>query len=262
VLALPSVEDMHSTEILDPVAEHTATSVRLVDVHKSYPGATPVPALRGVSLDLAPGSFTAVVGQSGSGKSTLLNLAAGLDVPTRGRVLVGGQDTAALSADRLTRFRREHVGFVFQAYNLIGHLDVRTNVELPLTLGGRAADPAWLAELVGVLGLTGFERRLPAELSGGQAQRVAIARALVTRPTVVFADEPTGALDSRTGAQVLGLLRDTARRLGQTVVVVTHDPAVAAAAERVVVLADGLVVDDLAAPTTEQVAERVLRLGR
>jgi putative ABC transport system ATP-binding protein len=240
----------------------TETAVRLSDVHKTYPGAVPVAALRGVSLSFARGSVTAVVGQSGSGKSTLLNVAAGLDLPTRGQVVVGGHDTTGLSPDALTRFRREHVGFVFQSYNLVGHLDVRTNIELPLVLGGRVADPAWLARLLETLGLTGLEHRLPGELSGGQAQRVAIARALVTRPTVVFADEPTGALDSRTGAQVLALLRDTARDLGQTVVLVTHDSGVAASAERVVLLADGAVVDDLAAPTAEQVTARVLATGR
>jgi putative ABC transport system ATP-binding protein len=245
-----------------PVGTRTQAAVRLVDVHKTYAGATPVAALRGVTLELAPGSFTAIMGQSGSGKSTLLNVAAGLDVPTRGQVLVGGQDTSSLGADALTRFRREHVGFVFQAYNLIGHLDVRTNIELPLLLDGRAADAAWRAELVRTLGLEGMEQRLPGELSGGQAQRVAIARALVTRPTVVFADEPTGALDSRTGTQVLDLLRDTARRLGQTVVLVTHDSRVAAAAERVVFLADGVVVGDLAAPTVEQVSARMTATGR
>ena len=222
----------------------TSTAVRLVDVHKTYPGPTPVAALHGVSLELPRGSMTAIVGQSGSGKSTLLNVAAGLDVPTRGRVQVDRHDTAGLSPDALTEFRREQVGFVFQAYNLVGHLDVATNIALPLTLGGRDVDRAWLAELTGSLGLGGLEHRLPGELSGGQAQRVAIARALITRPTVVFADEPTGALDSSTGTQVLALLRDASTRLGQTVVVVTHDLRVAAVADRVVRLADGLVVED------------------
>lgn len=245
-----------------PTRAATDTAVRLTDVHKTYAGRTPVHALRGISLELPRGSLTAVMGQSGSGKSTLLNVAAGLDVPSRGRVVVGGQDVGGLSPDQLTRFRRSHVGFVFQAYNLIGHLDVRTNIDLPLVLDGRAADPAWRGRLVTALGLDGLERRLPAELSGGQAQRVAIARALVTRPTVVFADEPTGALDSRTGAQVLELLRDTATQLGQTVVLVTHDSVVAAAAERVVLLSDGVVVDDLASPTAERIADRMLALGR
>ncbi|MFC8193103.1 ABC transporter ATP-binding protein [Cellulomonas sp. NPDC057328] len=240
----------------------TATAVHLVDIHRTYPGREPVHALRGVSLELLAGSVTAVVGQSGSGKSTLLNCAAGLDTPTRGSVVVGGHDLTALRPDDLTRFRREHVGFVFQAYNLIGHLTARENVRLPLLLAGRRVDTAWESTLLEFLGVPHLMDRLPAELSGGQAQRVAIARALVTRPAVVFADEPTGALDSRTGAAVLEVLRGTARELGQTVVVVTHDAGVAAAAERVVVLADGLVVGRLEHPTAEQVTARLLAQGR
>ncbi len=243
-------------------AEGTATAVRLVDVHKTYPGREPVHALRGVSLELLAGSVTAVVGQSGSGKSTLLNCAAGLDTPSRGSVVVGGHDLTTLRPDDLTRFRREHVGFVFQAYNLIGHLTARENVRLPLVLAGRPVDAAWESTLLEFLGVPHLMDRLPGELSGGQAQRVAIARALVTRPAVVFADEPTGALDSRTGAAVLEVLHSTARELGQTVVVVTHDAGVAAAAERVVVLADGLVVDRLEGPTAEQVTARLLAKGR
>lgn len=260
-----SVGDENSTGTLDPVATRTARtdmSVRLVDVHKTYPGAIPVAALRGVSLAFARGSVTAVMGQSGSGKSTLLNIAAGLDVPTRGQVVVGGTDISSLPPDDLTRFRRDQVGFVFQSYNLVGHLDALTNIELPLMLGGRTADRAWLAELVTTLGIAGLEQRLPGELSGGQAQRVAIARALVTRPAVVFADEPTGALDSRTSHEVLDLLCDVAARLDQTVVIVTHESGVAAAAERVVFLSDGLVVDEVARPTAEQVTARMLTLGR
>jgi len=253
---------MNHTDTLTLPRTAAETAVQLVDVHKSYAGAAPVHALRGVSLGFARGSLTAVMGQSGSGKSTLLHVAAGLDVPNRGQVVVGGHDIAGLSSDQLTRFRREQVGFVFQSYNLVGHLDVRTNIELPLILGGHEPDRTWLAHLTEALGLTGLEHRLPGELSGGQAQRVAIARALVTRPTVIFADEPTGALDSRTGAQVLSLFRETARRLGQTVVLVTHDSVVAAAAERVVFLADGVVVADVAAPTVEQVTAQMLELGR
>jgi putative ABC transport system ATP-binding protein len=243
-------------------AEVTGTAVRLLDIHKTYPAREPVHALRGVSLELLAGSVTAIVGQSGSGKSTLLNCAAGLDTPTRGAVVVGGHDLTALRPDDLTRFRREHVGFVFQAYNLIGHLTARENVRLPLALAGRQVDPAWESALLEFLGVPELMDRLPGELSGGQAQRVAIARALITRPAVVFADEPTGALDSRTGAAVLQVLRDTARELGQTVVIVTHDAGVAAAAERVVVLADGLVVDQLERPTAEQVTARLLTKGR
>ncbi|MBO3090031.1 ABC transporter ATP-binding protein [Cellulomonas dongxiuzhuiae] len=243
-------------------AEATRTAVRLVDIHKTYPAREPVHALRGVSLELLAGSVTAIVGQSGSGKSTLLNCAAGLDTPSRGSVVVGGHDLTTLRPDDLTRFRREHVGFVFQAYNLIGHLTARENVRLPLVLAGRKVDEQWESRLLEFLGVPHLMDRLPGELSGGQAQRVAIARALVTRPAVVFADEPTGALDSRTGVAVLQALRDTARELGQTVVIVTHDAGVAAAAERVVVLADGLVVDQLERPTAEQVTARLLTKGR
>jgi putative ABC transport system ATP-binding protein len=238
-------------------------AVELSDVRESYrSGPQTTPALQGVTLTLAEGSVTAVVGASGSGKSTLLNCAAGLDTPTSGRVVVGGRDISTLSPDALTRFRREHIGFVFQAYNLVGHLTVAENIALPLLLAGRPVDEAWQAHLVDATGLGGLLGRLPAELSGGQAQRVAIARALVVRPTVVFADEPTGALDSRTGTAVLDLLGSTARDLGQTVVVVTHDSRVAAAADHVLVLDDGRVVDRLVSATADQVNARLLAPGR
>ncbi|MEV7429922.1 ABC transporter ATP-binding protein [Nocardioides sp. NPDC092400] len=237
----------------------TATAVLLDDVRHTYAGPEPVHALRGLSLALPAGSFTAVVGASGSGKSTFLHCAAGLETPTSGRVLVGDHDLGGLSPDALTRFRRRHVGFVFQAYNLVGHLSVADNIALPLLLAGAPTDPAWQAELVAALGLGGLEQRRPVELSGGQAQRVAIARALVTRPTVVFADEPTGALDSATGRQVLAALRQTADRFGQTVVVVTHDPHVAATADSVLVLADGRLRDRIDHPTADLVAAAALR---
>lgn len=246
-----------------PAGPLTETAVALRHVRKTYqagPAATEV--LRGISLSLPAGSITAIIGQSGSGKSTLLNCAAGLDRPTSGDVVIGEHDISTFDDDDLTRFRRDHVGFIFQSYNLIGHLDVRENVQLPLVLGGHSADPYWTTHLVDRLGLGNFLDRLPGELSGGQSQRVAIARALVTRPTVVFADEPTGALDSATSASVLELLHSTARDLGQTVVIVTHDSRVAAAAERVLVLADGLVVDEMASPNVEQVSARILEVGR
>ncbi len=246
-----------------PAGTSTPPALRLLDVHKQYAGAPePVHALRGVSLTLETGSFTAVMGPSGSGKSTLLHVAAGLDVPTSGRVLVGDHDISALSPDALTRFRRDQVGFVFQAYNLVPHLSVADNVQLPLILAGRDPDPAWREELLRAVGLDGLAQRRPGELSGGQAQRVAIARALYSRPTVVFADEPTGALDARTGTAVLSLLRETARRLGQTVVMVTHDAQVAATAEQVLFLSDGRLVDRLADPTAQTVADRMLGLER
>lgn len=232
-------------------------------MHKQYPGSSgPVHALRGISLALAPGSFTAVMGPSGSGKSTLLNSAAGLDTPTSGRIMIGEHDISRFSSDALTRFRREHIGFIFQAYNLVPHLSVADNVTLPVMLAGQPDDPRWLSELLEAVGLAGMAQRRPGELSGGQAQRVAIARALYSRPTVVFADEPTGALDSRTGAAVLTLLRETAQRLGQTVVMVTHDPLVAATAEQVLFLSDGRLVDRLENPTAAAVADRMLGLER
>jgi putative ABC transport system ATP-binding protein len=243
----------------------TAVAIELQDVHKTYRGGgggEPAHALRGVSIALPTGSITAIVGQSGSGKSTLLNCAAGLELPSSGRVVVGGHDISDLSPDDLTRFRRDHIGFVFQAYNLISHLTVLDNIELPAVLAGERTDQSWLSHLVTEMDLGDLLHRLPAQLSGGQAQRVAIARALIARPTVVFADEPTGALDSRTGAAVLDLLSTTARRLDQTVVIVTHDSRVAAAAEQVLVLADGRVVDQMVSPTAEQVNDRLLAVAR
>jgi putative ABC transport system ATP-binding protein len=238
------------------------SAVRLVHLTKTYPnGPEQVAALQGVSLSIAPGAFIAMMGPSGSGKSTFLNLAAGLDVPTSGQVIIGDTDITELSPDAVTRFRRRHIGFVFQAYNLIGHLTVGENIQLPLLLDGRRADERWAEALIESVGLTGMTDRLPSELSGGQAQRVAIARALITRPTVVFADEPTGALDRRTGDQVLEVLRGTAKRFGQTLVLVTHDPHVAAAADTVLFLADGRLAGELVAPTTSQIAARLVELG-
>jgi putative ABC transport system ATP-binding protein len=249
-----------------PVSSPSATvvpAVRLVGLTRTYPsGGGVVRALAGVSLDLAPGSSTAIMGPSGSGKSTLLSCAAGLDTPTSGHVVVGGVDLATLSPDDVTRLRRDRIGFVFQSYNLVGHLTVAENIALPLLLAGREPDPALRRYLVSAVGLEGMDDRLPGELSGGQAQRVAIARALVTRPAVVFADEPTGALDSATGAQVLDVLRTTAATLGQTLVLVTHDPRVAAAADRVLFLADGRLVGHLDGPTPDRVAARMAELAR
>jgi putative ABC transport system ATP-binding protein len=239
------------------------SAVRLVHLTKTYPnGPEQVAALQDISLSIAPGAFTAMMGPSGSGKSTFLNLAAGLDVPTSGRVIIGDTDITELSPDAVTRFRRQHIGFVFQAYNLIGHLTVGENIQLPMLLDGRRADERWAEALLESVGLTGMTDRLPRELSGGQAQRVAIARALITRPTVVFADEPTGALDRRTGDQVLDVLRGAAKRFTQTLVLVTHDPHVASAADTVLFLADGRVAGELVAPTTSQIAARLVELGR
>nr|WP_325051363.1 ABC transporter ATP-binding protein [Streptomyces corynorhini] len=224
-------------------------------------GAAAVTALHEVSAGVPRGAFTAMMGPSGSGKSTFLHLAAGLDRPASGRVLLGETDLSGLSETALTELRRTRIGFVFQAYNLIPALGVLDNITLPLRFARRPVDPAWLARITDAVGIDGLMGRRPGELSGGQQQRVAIARALVTRPDVVFADEPTGALDTGTGAQVLGLLRELVDSLGQTVVMVTHDPVAAAYAHFVMFLADGRIVDQLYAPTARSVAARMAGLG-
>ncbi|WP_305094487.1 ABC transporter ATP-binding protein [Prescottella sp. R16] len=238
------------------------SAVRLADVSKTYgSGRTQVTALDTVSLALAPGSFTAVMGPSGSGKSTFLHCAAGLDQPTRGSVWLGDTEISALKPKARTIFRRDHIGFVFQAYNLMAALTVEQNVTLPLLLAGRTADRAHLDHVLDAVGLADKRDRRPAEMSGGQQQRVAIARALITRPHAVFADEPTGALDSRTGRQVLDLLRRTTTELGQTIVMVTHDPVAAAHADRVLFLADGRLVGRMDAPSAAAVADHMTHLG-
>jgi putative ABC transport system ATP-binding protein len=239
-----------------------ATAVQLTDVSKVYGrGTTLVTALDRVSIALARGSFTAVMGPSGSGKSTFLHCAAGLDRPTSGTVRLGDTDLSGLKEVALTALRRERVGFVFQAYNLLPALTVEQNITLPLRLAGRGVDREWLSQVVKNVGLTDRLPHLPSELSGGQQQRVAIARALVTRPDVMFADEPTGALDTRTGRQVLTLLRNVVDHFGQTVLMVTHDPIAASFADRVVFLADGRLADALDRPNPAAVAERMTRLG-
>ena len=239
-----------------------AQAVQLRSVTKVYgQGQTRVTALREVDIGLPRGSFTAVMGPSGSGKSTFLHCAAGLDRPTKGRVLLGDVDLGALNESRLTELRRERVGFVFQAYNLLPSLTVSENITLPLRLAGRGVDERWLAEITDRVGLSGRLDHRPSQLSGGQQQRVAIARALITGPDVVFADEPTGALDTRTGAQVLALLREVVNALGQTVLMVTHDPVAASYADVVLFLADGRFAGQLVRPTPNQVAERMTHLG-
>ncbi|MCD4523535.1 ABC transporter ATP-binding protein [Nocardioides sp. cx-173] len=238
------------------------TALSLRGVTKTYgSGHRPVTALRGVSVEIPTQSFTAVMGPSGSGKSTLLQCAAGLDRPDSGTVVVGGTEISAMRTKALTVFRRDHVGFVFQAYNLLPHLSVEQNVTLPLLLSGHDVDRAWLGHILEAVGLADLTRRMPAELSGGQQQRAAIARALVTRPAAVFADEPTGALDSTTGHQVLELLRQTATELGQTVVMVTHDPIAAGYADRVLFLADGEIVGAMDKPDARRVAEHMTTMG-
>jgi putative ABC transport system ATP-binding protein len=237
-------------------------AVRLESVRKVY-GDTRngVVALGGVTIGFRQGSFTAVMGPSGSGKTTLLQAAAGLERPTSGSVVVDGRELTGLTETALAKLRRERIGFVFQAFNLLPALTVEQNVTLPLRLAGRRPSRAGVAEVIRRVGLTDRRHHRPGALSGGQQQRVAIARALVTRPAVIFADEPTGALDSNATREVLGLLRESVQAAGQTVVMVTHDPLAASYADRVVFLADGRVIDELARPTVDAVAERMLRLG-
>jgi putative ABC transport system ATP-binding protein len=240
----------------------TAAAVALRDVRKVHgKGDGAVVALDGVDVELATGSFTALMGPSGSGKSTFLNVAAGLDRPTSGTVALGGTDLAGLSERKLTLLRRERIGFVFQAFNLLPSLTVAQNIGMPLRLGGRRPRRSTVREAAARVGLENRLRHRPSQLSGGQQQRVAIARALVTRPEVVFADEPTGALDTRTGRDVLDLLRAVVDDDGHTVVMVTHDPVAAAYADHVILLADGRLAGTLDAPTADAVAEHLARLG-
>jgi putative ABC transport system ATP-binding protein len=218
-------------------------------------------ALASIDVAFATGTFTAVMGPSGSGKSTLLHCAAGLDRPTAGTVLLAGTDLAQLSETALTKQRRTRIGFVFQAFNLVSALTVRENILLPSRLAHTRPDRGWLAEVVRRVGLDGRLRHRPAQLSGGEQQRVAIARALSVRPDVIFCDEPTGALDTTTAAQVLTLLREAVDVDRQTVVMVTHDPVAASYADRVVFLADGRIADDLPAPGVAAIADHLVRLG-
>jgi putative ABC transport system ATP-binding protein len=245
-----------------PEAPASAAAVALRDVRKVHgKGDGAVVALDGVDVALPRGSFTAIMGPSGSGKSTFLNVAAGLDHPTSGTVVLGDVDLSGLSERRLAILRRRRVGFVFQAFNLLPALTVAQNIGLPLRLDGHPMRRADVREAAARVGLENRLRHRPAQLSGGQQQRVAIARALVTRPEVVFADEPTGALDTRTGRDVLALLRGVVDDDGHTVVMVTHDPAAAAYADRVILLADGRLAGTLDAPDADEVAEHLAHLG-
>ncbi|HEU4491069.1 MAG TPA: ABC transporter ATP-binding protein [Jiangellales bacterium] len=241
-----------------PEPEQPATAARAVDLTKVYgSGETRVIALDGVSVDFPRGRFTAIMGPSGSGKSTLMHCMAALDEATSGTVVVGDVDLTGLGDRDLTRLRRDRVGFVFQAYNLVPTLTARENITLPLDIAGRRPDPTWFDHVVSILGLGDRLDHKPSELSGGQQQRVACARALVSRPEIVFADEPTGNLDSHSSAEVLSFLRRSVREYGQTVVMVTHDPVAASYADRVLFLADGRIVDEMAGPTAEAVLERM-----
>ncbi|MCC6221878.1 MAG: ABC transporter ATP-binding protein [Thermoleophilia bacterium] len=241
-------------------AGHAAVSAR--DVARRFgAGETAVDALRGVSLEIPPGQFTAVMGPSGSGKSTLMHILAGLDRPTAGSVAIDGTEITGLSDQELTLLRRRHIGFIFQFFNLLPMLSALENVTLPLDLAGERPEPAWIDELMAKVALDNRRSHRPAELSGGQQQRVAIARALVTRPTVLFADEPTGNLDSQTGEEILRLLRDSVDAYGQTTLMVTHEARAAAMADRILFLADGEIVRDLGKSTAHEVLEAINHLS-
>ncbi len=224
-------------------------------------GETAVTALREVSVDIERGRLTAVMGPSGSGKSTLMHILAGLDKPTAGSVTIEGQEITGMSDDQLTRLRRDHIGFVFQFFNLLPMLTARENIVLPLSIAGRQPDAAWFDTVIEETGLRDRLTHRPAELSGGQQQRVAIARALLSRPTVLFADEPTGNLDSASGQEILALLRRSVDTVGQTVVMVTHDPRAASIADRILFLADGRVVKELQSSGEEQIVDAMKDLA-
>ena len=245
---------LSSNDLEQRVAIPAPAAIVATDVTRHYgDGDTRVDALRGVSLTVSSGQLTAVMGPSGSGKSTLMHILAGLDRPTRGSVEIAGTDITALGDKQLTKLRRDHIGFIFQFFNLLPMLTARENVLLPLELAGTKPDEAWVEELTNRVGLSKRLSHRPTELSGGQQQRVAVARALVSRPTVMFADEPTGNLDSTTSAEILELLRESVTGFGQTTVMVTHDAHAAAIADRILFLADGMIVKDLGPSTAHEI---------
>jgi len=260
--------DDHRGEIVTTVQQVTNATDALASAHtyaargaalsKVYgDGDTRVVALHAVDVEFRRGEFTAIMGPSGSGKSTLMHCMAGLDALSSGRAWIGQTEISALDDKGLTRLRRDQVGFIFQAFNLIPTLTALENITLPIDIAGRTPDRAWLDAVVDAVGLRTRLGHRPAELSGGQQQRVACARALASRPAIIFADEPTGNLDSRSGASVLSFLRTSVREMGQTIVMVTHDPTAASYADRVLFLADGRIVDEMTAPTAERVLERM-----
>ena len=255
LLSVPTLERPYDGGRRSAAAARTVHAVKLYGRDQ-----TEVRALDGVSVSFDSGCFTAIMGPSGSGKSTLLHCCAGLDALTSGQAFIADTDLGSLSDQDLTILRRDRVGFIFQAFNLVPTLTALDNIRLPLRLAGRRAEPAWLDTVVDSLGLRDRLAHRPAELSGGQQQRVAVARALLSKPEIIFADEPTGNLDSRSGAEVLGFMRRAVDDMHQTIVMVTHDPSAASRADRVLFLADGRVVDEMAEPTVAKVLARMRRL--
>ena len=245
-----------------PVPHDAAVAARAVGATKRYgKGDTAVTALDAVTVDFRRQQFTAIMGPSGSGKSTLMHIVAGLDTLSSGNVFIGDTDLSKLNDKQLTLLRREQIGFIFQAYNLVPTLTAYENITLPLALAGKKPDKDWLDAVVRTVGLGNRLRHRPSELSGGQQQRVAVARALASRPAIIFGDEPTGNLDSRTGAEILSFMRQAVGELGQTIVMVTHDPVAASYASRVLFLADGSIVDEMPDPTAERVLDRMKSFG-
>ncbi|QIP86141.1 ABC transporter ATP-binding protein [Streptomyces sp. Tu 2975] len=242
-----------------PIAHRaTAVAARATDLSKVYgQGETQVVALNHVSVDFRQAEFTAIMGPSGSGKSTLMHCVAGLDSFSSGSVRIGETELGSLKDKQLTQLRRDKIGFIFQAFNLLPTLTAMENITLPMDIAGRKPDREWLERVIDMVGLRDRLGHRPTQLSGGQQQRVAVARALASRPEIIFGDEPTGNLDSRSGAEVLGFLRNSVRELGQTVVMVTHDPVAASYADRVIFLADGAIVDEMLSPTADSVLDRM-----
>jgi putative ABC transport system ATP-binding protein len=250
--------------LTNPTATSVASLVaaRAVDVSKIYGrGEAEVRALDGINVEFGTGRFTAIMGPSGSGKSTLMHVLAGLDTLSAGKVYVGDVDVSRLNDRQLTQLRRDRIGFIFQSFNLVPTLTALENITLPSALAGRKTDKAWLDHVVTTVGLSSRLEHRPSELSGGQQQRVAVARALAARPQIIFADEPTGNLDSRTGAEILSFMRTAVRELGQTIVMVTHDPVAASYSDRAVFLADGQIVGEIHEPTADAVFDRIKSLG-
>jgi len=253
---------MSSTAPVPSPPSSLVAAAGAIDARKTYGvGDAAINALDGVTVSFEPGRFTAIMGPSGSGKSTLLHCLAGLDSLTEGAVFIGDTYLAELNDKQLTELRRKQVGFVFQAYNLIPTLTAKENIMLPLMLGGDTGDEQWIDRVIETVGLKPRLTHRPSELSGGQQQRVAVARALASRPTIIFADEPTGNLDSNAGGEILRFMRDAVDEFGQTIVMVTHDPYSAAYADRVVFLADGAIVHDMSGPTADSIIDRMKQIG-